>query len=180
MEPRPESLSDDDLCERCLQGPAGRDAFEALVQRHHGAALRFATWHLGDAQAAHDIAQETFLRAYAQIRRYEPGTNFRAWLLTIARFLCLAERKRSKRRPSPLPLDSVAEPAAAHPEGPDAESLLRLREAYAKLPLPQREVVALRIFDGLKYREISRITGEKEATLRSRLHDALEKLRRIF
>lgn len=150
------------------------------MERHQAAVARLVARYLADPQAIEDVSQETFMRAYTQLRRYRPGTNFRAWLLTIARFLCLAERRRSQRHPPPFRLRLAPEPAAAAPEAPDRESLERLRRAYARLSPPQREVVALRIFEGLGYDEISRMTGDSEATLRSRVHDALEKLRKIL
>jgi DNA-directed RNA polymerase specialized sigma24 family protein len=93
--------------------------------------------------------------------------------MTIARFLCMARMKDAQRHPAPASLGPQHEPAA----GPMPENLERLRLACEKLPLPQREVIALRFFDELDYRAIAQITGDSEVALRSRLHDALEKLK---
>jgi len=163
----------DELVERCRRGGAdAREAFSGLVERHQAAVSRFVARYVG-RDGADEIVQETFLRAYQQIRRFEPGTNFAAWLFTIARFLCMARVKEAQRHPR-VPLAETAAPAG---DAPDVE---RLRAAMAKLPPILREVVAMRAIDGLDYREIADITGEKEATLRSRLHDALEKLKTIL
>ena len=93
--------------------------------------------------------------------------------MTIARFLCMARLKDAARRPPPASLGPRHETSAAAPSAP----LERLRLACEKLPLPQREVIALRFFDDLDYRTIAEITGDSEVALRSRVHDALEKLK---
>jgi RNA polymerase sigma-70 factor (ECF subfamily) len=156
-------------------GPAARDAFAELVRRHHPDVARFVAGWMRGREDADEIVQETFLRAWEQIGRFRPDTNFPAWVLTIARFLCMARRKDRQRHPPPAPLGAVRDPEAP----PLPEKLERLREAVDRLPPHQREVVAMRFFDGLDYRAIAEITGESEVTLRSRLHDAVERLKGV-
>lgn len=150
-----------------------RDAFAELVRRHQPGVSRFVGRYLRSREDADEVVQETFLRAWAQIARFRPDTNFAAWVLTIARFLCMARIKDVQRHPAPASLGPQHEPPAA----PLPDNLERLRAACEKLPLPQREVIALRFFDELDYRSIAQITGDTEVALRSRLHDALEKLK---
>jgi len=152
------------------------DSFAALVRQHQPALSRFVARYLRDRREADDIVQDTFLRAWQQIGRFRPGTNFLAWLFTIARFLCMARRQDQKRHPPPSTLDPRHEPAAP----PLPENLERLKQACESLPAHQREVVQLRFFDALDYRAIAEITGEREVTLRSRMHDALERLRGLL
>ena len=152
-----------------------RDAFAELVRRHQPGVSRFVSRYLRSREDNDEVVQETFLRAWQQIGRFQPGTNFPAWVLTIARFLCMARLKTAQRHPAPASLDPLHEPAAE----PLPENLDRLRVACEKLPLAQREVIALRFFDELDYRTISEITGDSEVALRSRLHDALEKLKTL-
>jgi RNA polymerase sigma-70 factor (ECF subfamily) len=148
-----------------------RERFGALVRQHEPHLLRFARRYLRHPAEAEEVTQETFLRAWQQIARFDPSTDFRAWLFTIARYLCMARLKEAKRHP-PAQLEEAAVPA-----GSPSESLEGLRAAFDRLPPAQREVVALRLFDELSYREIARITGDTEVALRSRLHDALERLK---
>jgi RNA polymerase sigma-70 factor (ECF subfamily) len=169
-----DGLPDADLAARAQHGTDAREAFAELVRRYHPAVARFAARMAPAREDADEIAQETFLRAWHQIARFRPGTNFIAWLLTIARFLAMARRKELQRHPPPAPLEAVSHPAAP----PLPESLERLRQAVDGLPLHQREVLAMRFFDGLDYRSIAEIVGESEVTLRSRLHDALERLKK--
>jgi len=150
-----------------------REEFAERVKRHQPALSRFVARYLRRREDQDDVVQETFLRSWQQIGRYQAGTNFVAWIMTIARFLCMARMKDRQRHPEPATLEPHFEPVAP----PAAESLEKLKQAIGQLPLPQREVVAMRFIDGLDYRAIAAITGDSEVTLRSRLHDALEKLK---
>jgi len=153
-----------------------RDSFAELLRQHQPGVSRFVARYLRSRHDADDVVQETFLRAWAQIGRFRPDSNFAAWVLTIARFLCMARLKDARRHPPPAPLEPHLEPAAA----PVPENLERLRRACESLPPAQREVLAMRFFDELDYRTIAEITGDTEVALRSRLHDALEKLQGIL
>ena len=169
-----DSPSDGALCRRCQRGERARESFEALVHRHQPTVSRFVARSLARTEDQDEVTQETFLRAWQQIARFDPDTNFPGWILAIARFLCMARRQDAHRHPPPVPLDAIVEPAAP----PLPENLERLRRACSELPSHQREVVALRFFDGMGYREIAQIVGESEVTLRSRVHDALERLKK--
>jgi RNA polymerase sigma-70 factor (ECF subfamily) len=150
-----------------------RDAFAELVRQHQPGVSRFVARYLRSRDDNDEVVQDTFLRAWQQIARFQPDTNFGAWVMTIARFLCMARLKDAQRHPAPASLGPQHEPPAA----PLPDNLERLRLACEKLPLPQREVISLRFFDDLDYRSIAQITGDSEVALRSRLHDALEKLK---
>lgn len=150
-----------------------RDSFAELVRRHQPGVSRFVARYLRSKEDGDEVVQETFLRAWAQIERFRPDSNFAAWVLTIARFLCMARLKDAQRHPPPASLGEANEPSAS----PLPENLEALRKACDRLPPAQREVVALRFFDNLDYRSIAQITGDSEVALRSRLHDALEKLK---
>ena len=153
-----------------------RESFAELVRRHQPGVSRFVARYLRSKEDGDEVVQETFLRAWNQIGRFQADTNFGAWVLTIARFLCMARLKDMKRHPPPAALQAEHAPAAP----PLPESLEGLRRACDQLPPAQREVIQMRYFDRLDYRSIAEITGDSEVALRSRLHDALEKLRSIL
>lgn len=142
------------------------------MRLHQPAVSRFVARYLRSAEDRDDVVQESFLRAWSQIDRFKPGTSFVAWVLTIARFLCMARLQDARRHPPAAPLQDVAASS-----GDLTEDLERIRAACEALSLPLREVVAMRFFDGFDYRTIASITGDSEVALRSRLHDALERLR---
>ena len=150
-----------------------RESFAELVRRHQPGVSRFVARYLRSKEDGDEVVQETFLRAWAQIGKFRAGSNFAAWVLTIARFLCMARLKDAKRHPPPASLAGPLEP----PAPPLPENLENLRKACDRLPPAMREIVAMRFFDDLDYRSISQITGDSEVALRSRLHDALEKLK---
>jgi RNA polymerase sigma-70 factor (ECF subfamily) len=79
------------LAERARRGD--REAFASLVRLHQPALSRFAGRAAASREEADDVVQESFLRAWQQMGRFRPGTNFRAWVFTIARFLMMARRK---------------------------------------------------------------------------------------
>src|SRR4026207_1437881 len=80
-----------------------REAFAELVRRHQPGVSRFVSRYLRSREDNDEVVQETFLRAWQQIGRFQPGTNFPAWVLTIARFLCMARLKTAQRHPAPPP-----------------------------------------------------------------------------
>jgi len=173
------SAGDEELARLARTGSRRRAAFAALVERNHQAIADYAYRRLGDLDLAEDVVQETFCRAFRQILRFHGG-SFRGWLLTIARFLCMAERKRVRVRRRSLSLASVAEIAAA-PSGRDParqEELQRVQGLFESLDAPSQEILELRIFQDMTLEEISRLTTAPLTTIWRRLRDALRLLKR--
>ena len=90
-------MTDAELVVRVVAGDAG--AFTNLVARHHSACLRYAAHVLGDRMEAEDVVQETLLRAYRSLGRYQERQQFRPWLFRILVNRCrtAAERRRVQR-----------------------------------------------------------------------------------
>ncbi len=172
------SASDEELARLARSGPRRRAAFAALVERHHQAVADYAFRRLGDPDLAEDVVQEAFCRVFHQIQRFHGG-SFRAWLLTIARFLCMAERKRARLRGRSLPLGSLPE-IAAPPPGRDparGEELRRVRDLFESLDPSSQEILELRIFQDMTLQEISRLTTSSLSTIWRRFRDALRRLK---
>lgn len=128
----------------------------------------------GNYHVAEDLLQDTLVKGLSYQDR-NPGQQFgRPWIFKIA---LNTVRNHRRRRNEPAAADVSALPAPAAAEGPKQEALAALRLAMNKLPDEQREVLVLRKFQRLGYREISDITGVSEGTLKARLHYAIEKLR---
>lgn len=132
---------------------------------------------LGGRQEAREVVQETFAKALAALRGGSSAGNPRAWLYRIARNTCMDLHRTRQRNPVPL-----AEEGPSTAPGPEAvllreETLESVRRALVALPDAQREVILLRVLQGLTYGEISIVTGVLEGTLRNRFCDALENLR---
>ncbi len=157
-------------------------AFEALVrsvQRPvYGLALRLLN---SEAEAA-EVAQESFLRAYQNLHRYDETRPFDLWVLAITRNLCLdLLRRRTKVRTEELePMKEVLPSGAPSlEEGAIArQERQSLEEAMATLSADDREVLALYYVQKRTTKEIAAILGCAAGTIMARLFRAREKLRK--
>jgi RNA polymerase sigma-70 factor (ECF subfamily) len=168
-----ELLAEDErLLRAAVQGD--RQAFAALVERYWDRLYRWLYHLSGDRHTAEDLAQETFLKAFAHLSRLRPGSNFRAWLFRIAHN-SFANQCRSRLRRCPLP-DDLADPGS----GPVAQVLSRealqgLTGAVNRLPTEFRAALLLRV-EGLSFRQIAEVLDLTEETARWRVFKARQKL----
>jgi RNA polymerase sigma-70 factor (ECF subfamily) len=152
------------------------------LEPHRDRLLRFCRGYLEDAEAAADAVQETFRRYLAQAAEGRPAREPRAWLLAAARNLCLNELRARRRRRDREPLPTSFDAPAAW-TGP-LTRLLRAERAedaarrVAALSEEERELLRLRYFDELSRAEIAALLGLAESVVKSRLFEAIEKLRR--
>ncbi len=165
------------------------DRLGLLVARWQEPLYRFAYRLLERSEDARDVCQETFLRVLTRADRFEPGARFSTWMYQIALNLCRDQIRR--RRRWGLIVQEAAEPESAA-RGARAPAALveppsarlerdRRREAVQRglrtLPAEQREILVLKEFEGLKFREIAELVGCPESTVKSRLYQGLVKLR---
>jgi RNA polymerase sigma-70 factor (ECF subfamily) len=162
------------------------DAYSAVIRLFQGDVWRLVTSLLYDREATQDIVQESFIKAFFQLRRYKPGTSFRAWILTVARNTALnALRSRSRKSKH---LDAYREDGLAEVEVQDSgEALdesrsLALRECRETLPEHSRALLAMRYAEQLEVETIAaRIGRSIEAVrqtfwrIRGALRDCIEK-----
>lgn len=163
-----ELVNDEALMHRLAKGDS--EAFEVLLDRWEGPAQRYAARVLGDRHVAEDVAQEAFVRLFRGAADYRPTARFSTWFYTILGNLCRDRIRRLRRRPDegePKPLgegdEEPAEPGERTP-GPEEAVLASERrtlvaEAVRSLPTHLMQAIALREFEGLKYREIAETLG---------------------
>lgn len=179
MTPDLAALTDGELAALAI---AGRDAgFAALMQRHRDPLFRLIRSHIGDAEEALDLTQETFVAAHRNLSRYDPARPMRAWLAAIALNRCRDwHRRRRVRawfgRAAPVTADALD---AIRDPGPDPETiaatradLARLSAAITALPRPLREVLLLRTIEDLSQAETARTLGLSEKAVETRLYRA--------
>lgn len=159
------------------------EAFGALVARHRDGIFHFVRHALRVAGLnteadAPDIAQETFVRAFAALPRFRSGAPFEPWLYAIAANLCRDHLRRVRRRSS---LDQLAPPSS---DGGDPARAVeerdlhqRLLHAIAALPDEQRMVLVLRHLHDRSYRDIATILSLPVSTVEHRLRSARLALR---
>ncbi|MEV7618161.1 sigma-70 family RNA polymerase sigma factor [Streptomyces sp. NPDC089799] len=169
----PVVLDDGVLTVRASEGDD--DAFAVLVRRHSGHLLALALRILGNRADAEDAVQDAFLSAWRRLPEFRHGASFGTWMYRIVTNRCL---NTMRRRPLPLPLDTIVEPAAADARSSPprvAESdaaAAALARALLELRPDVRVCWILRELHGLHYDEIAHVVGCSEPTVRGRLFRA--------
>ena len=175
-----------ELIRRVLAGE--QQAFQQIAGQHAEQLFRCALTLCRDRQLAEDISQETLLEAWRSIGRFDGRCRFSTWLYGILRHRFLKARKRSTRRiVAELPSDDTrysshtnAQPAADPSRDSErAEDAERVRNAVAALPEEHRQVIELRFFADAKLDDIAAVMDIPLGTVKSRLHNGLEKLRQL-
>ena len=168
-------------------------AFESLVVRHRGRLEAFSYRLCWDWEEASDCAQEVFVRLWLGRATYQPRAKFTTYLYTIARNCWIDRRRRSKRQPHTTPLEEQIGPSARtvlrqiidHTNSPENVVLRRyemfqIRRAITQLSEEQRLVFTLAHFEELHYAEIADILGIPVGTVKSRMHYAVARLRKLL
>lgn len=152
-------------------------AFEAFVVPHLPMLVRLARRLVREPADAEDLVQETCLKACRSFHQFCPGSNAKAWLVTILMNACRDRARKVSRMPLALSFDEIAEfvqrrPPARTPEAMAMQSNLghRVRLAIDDLPPEFRLVVLLADVEGLTYQEIADTVGCPMGTVMSRLH----------
>ncbi|HEU4995493.1 MAG TPA: sigma-70 family RNA polymerase sigma factor [Gemmatimonadaceae bacterium] len=173
------AMTDADLVRAVLSGE--QTAFAALVDRHARICLRYATRMLGNVQDAEDVAQETFLRAYGALHRYDEALSFRTWLMTILINRCRSTLLTRSRRDARILFDDETVRAAIDRSSP-ADGALRdaIDRAVATLDAPMREAFLLKYVEDLSYEEMAAVTGVGMSALKMRVHRACERLQKLL
>lgn len=147
-------------------------AFGELVRRHQDGVFRFVLRMTGSRDEAMDLTQDTFIKAWQALPRWEPQAQFRTWLFQIARnaALDLLRRREALRF---VPLEDGVGFIAPQP-GPDEQFAQRQRlglldAALRQLPPEQREVLLLREIEQLSYAQIAAVLQVQEGTVKSRI-----------
>lgn len=170
--------ADEAWIRQCQRGR--REAFEPLVRRYGPWAFRFAVGMVKDEDAARDLSQEAFLKAYRAIGRFDVSRPFYPWFHQILRRLCLDHLRR--RRPK-VEITEIQDrlPGSDGREITGAPERAELRRvvhaALDRLAPGDREILVLREFQELSYAEIAETLGIPRGTVMSRLHYARRRLR---
>ena len=172
---RPTRVDDRFLAARAAAGDAGaaRAIYDAHVERVYRLAYRFA----GDEDAARDITQDTFIRAFERLDEFRGEASLATWLHRIAFSVAANALKKTRRRSEregPLDDAIVAEPDRRHAE-PDLKR--RLAEAIEALPDGYRTVFVMHDVEGYTHEEIGAVLGIQSGTSKAQLFRARAKLR---
>jgi RNA polymerase sigma-70 factor (ECF subfamily) len=160
------------------------DAFEELMVLHERQVLATACRLLGHLDDAQDAAQEVFLRLYKYLVRFDEARELSPWLYRVTVNVC---RDMARKRPKPavLSLEDIAVEDIPDPVDSDAIMvLLQHKQIVAHglklLPEKERAAVVLRDMEGLSTKEVARILGSTEMTVRSQVSRARVKMKRFI
>src|SRR5690349_12843914 len=179
-----ETLATDEIIvERALTGDA--EAFGELVRRWERRIFALTYGMLGREEDARDATQETFIAAFRNLRGFRGEAKVSSWLHRIAVNQCISRQRRAKVR-SESALEDEQENGAASIAAPVSESPVRVvegrqetlavRRAINSLPLELRQVVVMKEFEELTFREIADALELPLSTVKSRLYTALKQL----
>lgn len=187
----PQPLNDNQLVEFYLAGEEER--FRELVERYEGRIVNFIQRSIGDRERAHDLAQETFIRVYRHLDRFDQTKKFSTWIYTIASNLAKNELRNRSRNPVVLYQTLTAtweddhRPLQFEDSSMKPDDMFRKRHledlverAAAELPDHHREVFILREIEGKSYEEIAEITNTQLGTVKSRLNRARNRFAQII
>ena len=153
-----------------------RPAFARLVEHYWDRLYRWL-YHLAhDQHTAEDLVQETFLKAFAGLKKFQAGTNFGAWLFRIAHNNFANQCRASARRREPMPDDLPDSQHGPLDRAISTETLKEVARAVNRLPAEFRAALLLRVEEGLSFRHIADVLGLTEETARWRVFKARQKL----
>jgi len=168
---------------RALAGD--QEAFATIVEKYKDPVFNVAYRMLGNPTEAEDVAQETFVRAYTQLRTYQEGRRFSTWLLSIASHLSIDQLRRRRFLALPLENAPFLEWIADLGAGPEQAALQveasdEMQKVLSVLPPKYRTVLVLRYWYDLSYEEIAEMLGLTSALVKARLHRARELVARTL
>lgn len=160
------------------------DAFRNLENQWHKRIYNYAFRFTNDHQTAQEVVQKAFIKVYQNIDSLQDAKKFKSWFYRITNNLCISEKRSEKSRNRYITVTNEL------PKGKGAANPYKLYErsergqtvhyALSLLNPEQKQVILMKEFEGLKFREIAEVLGESESTVKSRLYYGLDNLRKIM
>jgi RNA polymerase sigma-70 factor (ECF subfamily) len=158
--------------------------FEILVERYTSFLVNFIHAYINDETIVYDLVQETFTKAYTGISSFRGDASFRTWICQIARNACFDEYKRRKKerdlKHGIKGLILSKPPLYTHALNGADSSERDLWKGINSLKSREREILILHYFEDIPYREIGRIIGMNETTVKVKAFRAVKKLKSLM
>lgn len=164
------------MVRRIKQGE--KQLFEVLAGKYYQEIYHFCFYKTGDAEGAYDCTQETFLHVIRFLDGYAERNQFRAWIFGIARNVCndyFRSRKHVTMETEALEGEQREEEGYRHVEMRDS-----VQAALSRLPEMQKDVIILRFYYDMKFKEIAAVVGAGIPTVKSRLKQGMEKMKQFL
>jgi len=161
------------------QQQARAAAFEAVVHHYESRLLRYATSIVNNADLAQDVVQDVFIRLFRKWREaFEPSAALTSWLYRTTHNCAvdLIRRHERRHRVEQEHQDILPDPVVLHPAGEADLDVQRVASALGCLPVRDRELIVLKVYEQKSYKDISAITGLSVGNVGYILHHAMRKL----
>ncbi|MBN2244901.1 MAG: RNA polymerase sigma factor [Candidatus Aminicenantes bacterium] len=153
-----------------------KEVYQQIIKCYMQRAYYIALGFVHNHQDALDLSQECFIKAYRKLKMFDAKRPFFPWFYQILKNLCIDHYKK-KQRLNEVPLEDIKISGRKREDREMRESLWK---GIAELPIEQREVIILRYFRQMSYKEISEVTGKPVGTVMSSLYYAKKKLKGIL
>ena len=167
-------MTDKELIRKVHNG--SKEALNMIADRYYDEIYRFCLYLTGQETDSYDIAQEVFLRFIKYVDSYE-YRNLKGYLLIIARNLC---RDYFHHKKETCCIEDNSYMGAEDEKLNSLENRMDLWQALQQIPVKQREIIILRIYEELRFHEIAEILGCNQSTVKSRFRLGINSLRKIM
>lgn len=161
----------------CEEKNTAERAFSELFNRHSSRIYAYCRRFLGDKEEANDVFQETFLKFHQSASKERVMTNVPAFLLTIARNLCMNVKRKER---SVVSFEEYMVEDDEEPNADKNELLELIKGALELLPDDYKDVFILREYEGLSYAEIAKLTNTSLANVKIKIHRAKLKIKEVL
>jgi RNA polymerase sigma-70 factor (ECF subfamily) len=160
------------------------DAFQLVMDQWQHRVYNFALRYSNDQHFAHEVVQKTFIQVFEKIDQLKDPSKLRSWLYRIASNNCCSEG-RLKARHQYSGIEEKSGIGEIDPDTPakrieKKELTMMVKEVLQQIPADQRQVIIMKEYEGLKFREIADVLGESENTIKSRMYYGLDAMRKIL
>lgn len=158
-------------------------AYQIMMDQWEKRVYNFALRYANDSHFAMEVVQQTFIQAFEKIDQLKDPSKLKSWLYRIASNNCSSEGRRIARRKhvqvneQVLTYQDPSNPAKTYER---KELKVLVLETLQQIPEEQRQVIIMKEYESLKFREIADILGESENTIKSRMYYGLDAMRKIL
>jgi RNA polymerase sigma-70 factor (ECF subfamily) len=177
-----DKTTDKQLIAKIKQGE--QMAFSTLVNRWKGRVFQYALRYSNDRFFAEEVMQRVFIQVYQKLDQLRDPDKFKWWMYKIISNECFSEGRKLKRN------NELIQPSESLPDATDGRDPYYLYHrnergkvvlmALQSIPVEQRQVIIMKEYDGMKFREIAEVLEESENTVKSRLYYGLKAMRNIL
>jgi RNA polymerase sigma-70 factor (ECF subfamily) len=172
--------TDEELISEILKG--SHAAAEVLIKRYYRTVFAFIYRKTGDKNTAYDLTQEVFIKIMKALPKYKASGKFEHWLIKISLNVSndyFKSREYGEKQKT-VELCEINDDSNVTSIIETSQRNNEIKAAIMSLPKEQRDTLILYYYSGCKIAEIAALTETKEATVKSRLHQSLQKLRKLF